>query len=203
MNVLCELCDKPAAVRVHEGCRRRLGERLLTLPGAWRALAAFLAPPPATGRLGAPTRDEAPLPVRLDVLDLRARGGIERLTEWERDWRELLGWTRLPFRGSVEQTVEGTVTFLRNNLLWACEEHPGIRDFDREVGQIISEIRSIADPPERSVRVGYCPTRLDDGEPCGAVLRYLPGAATIRCAWCRSEHGPSDWVALATAQGAA
>lgn len=203
MNALCELCDRSAVERIHGGCQRRLDGRLEALPPAWRALALWLTPAPGGGRSGAPTRDEAPLPVRLDVLDLRARGGIERLTEWERDWRELLGWTQLPFRGSVEETIKGTVTFLRNNLIWACENHPGIRDFDREVKQITGEIESIVDPPERSVRVGYCPTPLDDEEPCGAVLRYFPGNTVLSCPWCRASWATDEWLALAAAQSSA
>lgn len=205
MNALpttCEVCDYPSTVRVHDGCRERLDGRLKALPGAWRALALWLVPSPAGDHHGTRTRDEAPLPVRLNVLDLRARGGIERLAEWERDARELLHWPPPPFRGSIEQAVTGTVAFLRANLLWLCDQHPGIRDLDREVAEITASIASVVDPIEpadRPRRLGYCPTPLDGG-PCGAVVTLRPGAATATCRWCRADYPPDTWLALRAAQ---
>lgn len=205
MNALpttCEVCDYPAAVRVHDGCRERLDGRLAALPGAWRALALWLVPSPAGDRQGARVRDEAPLPVRLDVLDLRARGGIERLADWERDSRELLRWPPPPFRGSVEQAVTGTVAFLRANLLWLCDQHPGIRDLDREVAEITAAIASVVDPVEpadRPRRLGYCATVTVEGY-CGAVVTLRPGAATAPCRWCGTDWGPDRWLQLRAAQ---
>lgn len=205
LPVLCELCDSPSAVRVHDGCRVRLDGRLAELPPAWRALAVFLVPGSTGDRNGRrPSRDEAPLPVRLDVLDLRARGGIQRLAEWERDTRELLGWSPPPFRGSVEQSVSGTVTFLRNNLLWLCDQHPAVRDLDREVYEITAEIRSVVDPidpADRPRRLGYCPQETVDG-PCGAVVVLPAGASTAVCRWCRTQWAPDQWLALRAAQEA-
>lgn len=202
LPTLCELCDSPSTVRVHDGCRARLDGRLAVLPGAWRALAVFLVPGSTGDRNGRPSRVEAPLPVRLDVLDLRARGGIQRLAEWERDTRDLLGWSPPPFRGTVEQTVTGTVTFLRNNLLWLCDQHPAVRDLDREVAEITAEIRSIVDPvdpADRPRRLGYCPTLLD-GVLCGAVISLAPGRSSAACRWCGSDWAPSRWLELAAAQ---
>lgn len=197
---LCELCEAPSTLRVHDGCRERLDGHLKALPGAWRALALFLTPAPATASIGRPTRDEAPLPVRLDVLDLRARGGIERLAEWERDWRNLLGWSPAPFRGTVEQTITGLVVFLRNNLLWACDQHPAIRDFNTEVRQVTTEIASVINPPEPSRRLGYCPSVDESGTLCGAVVRLAPGQTSASCSWCGASWGPERWIELRLAQ---
>lgn len=200
LTTSCELCDYPSTVRVHDGCQRRLDEHLASIPGLYAALGAFTAPVRRPGGTQGPKAVDAPLPLNLDVLDLRARGGFERLTDWEADTRSLLGWSPVPFRGSIEQTVTGAVKFLRNNLLWLCDQHPAVRDFDAEVRHMVSAALSIVNPPEPSRRLGYCPTIDESGVICGAVLRLGEGESTARCRWCGTSWAPDRWAELALAQ---
>lgn len=203
---LCLLCDRdlPAGEERRvacTACQTRLHRHLGELPGLYRKLGDALAPSTGTGGPHVSGTRIPGLPVNEHALSLRAWGGmVDALAAHEDDWRRQLGaGMAARFRGSPEQTLTAVVGWLMGHLWWACEKYPHIDGLAEDVRRLRSAARSVVDPPERTVRVGTCPTLLDDGEPCGAVLRYLPGAATIRCAWCRSEHGPSDWVALATA----
>lgn len=186
----CEICDKPSRARVHPGCQAAIDEHLEALPKLYRALGAFLAPgrTPATGgRSGSRT---APLPARLEVLDLRSRGGIEGvLGTWEADVREQLGWTPAVPRGSVEAAVEAHASFLRANLIWICDEHPAVREFGADVRRVAGQARAIAmgGAPERRVGV-QCG--------CGGVLHVTVSTDGARCEDCGTQYGRMEVTRL-------
>lgn len=185
----CELCDRPSRDRVHDGCRDRLDCHLAALPVLYRQLAEVLLPGRAGGDGRAGSR-AAPLPVNLDALDLRARGGIEGiLTSWERDCRDLLGWSPPPFRGTVEQQVEGAVIFLRGNLWWICDEHPAVREFAAEVRQITGRAGVVVtgEKPERRVKVAC---------PCGHTLSVTISTPGARCGGCGEQYGHTEVLQL-------
>ncbi|MEU1778147.1 MULTISPECIES: hypothetical protein [Streptomyces] len=194
----CAICDKPARPRVHDGCRTRLDEDLAALPGLYRRLADVLAPG-QTGGDGRTASRTAPLPVRLDVLDLRARGGIEGiLTTWERDVREHLGWASSPFRDdaerrSVEQQVKGAARFLRANLLWICDQHPAVREFADEIRQTAGHARALVtgERPERRITVAC---------PCGGTLRVTISTPGARCPACGTQYGHTEALQLPLAE---
>ena len=155
-------------------------------------------PGSSAGGEGAPKRVEAPLPARLGPLSLRGAGGIVGvLAAWESDWRDQLGWSKLPPRGRIEVAVEGHVTFLRNNLLWCVDQHPAVDEFAREIAELHSTCRTEIDGPPDTRPIGYCPTMLDDMAPCGARLFANPYAPVIRCRYCGSSWEGSAWLALA------
>ncbi|MFV8127506.1 hypothetical protein [Streptomyces syringium] len=186
----CELCNHPSVPRVHDGCRARLDTNLAALPGLYRQLAEALVPGRrgGDGRTGSRT---APLPVNLDALDLRARGsGIDGvLTSWERDIREILGWAPPPFRGTVEQQVDGATAFLRGNLGWICDEHPAVRELGAEIRQVVGHARGIVtgERPERRVAVAC---------PCGHTLSVTVSTPGARCTGCGQQYGRTEVLRL-------
>ncbi|MFI0914352.1 hypothetical protein [Streptomyces abikoensis] len=189
----CAICDRPARTRVHPGCRNRLDENLDALPGLYRRLADVLAPG-RTGGDGRTASRTAPLPVRLDVLDLRARGGIEGiLTTWEADVREILGWAPPPFRGTIEQQVDGAAGFLRANLLWICDEHPAVRELAEEIRQTTGRARAFitGERPERRISVAC---------PCGGALRVTISTSGTRCPACGTQYGHTEALQLPLAE---
>ncbi|MCD9194237.1 DUF7341 domain-containing protein [Streptomyces albireticuli] len=189
----CAICDRLARARVHDGCRAKVDEHLAELPGLYRELSEALEPGRCGGG-GRPGSRTAPLPVNLAALDLRARGGIEGvLTSWERDAREILGWAPVPFRGSIEQQVDGAARFLRVNLAWICEEHPAVREFADEIRQIAGHARALVtgETPERRVTVAC---------PCGGTLRVTLSTPGARCGGCGQQYGHTEALRLPVAE---
>ncbi|MFB7647164.1 hypothetical protein ACFC0S_16930 [Streptomyces sp. NPDC056084] len=189
----CEICRRPSVPRVHAGCQERLDDNLAQLPHRYRALAEALAPARrgSDGRTGSRT---APLPVNERVLDLRARGGIEGVvTSWERDARDLLGWSPPPFRGSIEQTIDGAVAFLLANTGWFCDQHPAIYEFAQDIRRLRSECDAILGGEPR-------PRRIPVTCPCGTVLRVTLDTPGRQCGGCGIQYGHSDLFELPLAE---
>lgn len=191
----CEICLNPSRVRAHDGCRDRLGDNLRRLPALYRALAAELAPGRGGdgGRAGSRT---APLPVRLDVLDLRSRGGVEGvLAGWVRDLCEREGW-EVPEYGSIEAAVDSYTAILIGNLAVLCDEHPAIRELAHEIAAVVRQCEAIVtgEKPARRVAVAC---------PCGNTLRVTIDTPGARCPTCETQYGHAEVLALPLAQRAA
>jgi hypothetical protein len=189
----CEICRRPSVPRVHPGCQDRLDDNLAQLPALYRALADALAPARrgGDGRTGSRT---APLPVNEHVLDLRARGGIEGVVaSWERDARELLGWAPAPFRGSIEQAIDGAVSFLRANTGWFCEQHPAVYEYAQDIRRLRAECDAIlgGERPPRRIPVAC---------PCGTVLRVTLDTPGRQCGGCGQQYGHAEVLGLPLAE---
>lgn len=198
MNAIsaCAICRNPSTVRVHEGCRERLDDNLAALPQLYRQLEEHLAPGRRgdSGRTGSRT---APLPVNERVLDLRSRGGIEGVvTTWERVAREDLGWDPAPFRGDVQQTVDGAVAFLRAQVSWFCDAHEAVFELADDVRRVRAECDAIigGERPPRRIPV-TCP--------CGTVLRVTLDTPGARCPGCETQYGHAEVLQLPMAERSA
>lgn len=189
----CEICLRPSVPRVHPGCQERLADNLNALPGLYRKLADVLTPGQrgGWGRTGTRT---APLPVNVDVLDLRGWGGIEGLlTSWERDVRETLGWEPVSECGTVEATVDQAAGFLALQLPWICEEHPAVREFAEEVGAVTAHARRLVtgEKPPRRIPVRCA---------CGQVLRITLDTPGYRCPDCNVQYERDELMSLPLAE---
>ncbi|MFJ3878031.1 hypothetical protein ACIPW5_11285 [Streptomyces sp. NPDC090077] len=198
MNVVtaCAICRNPSTVRVHPGCQERLTDNLAALPALYRQLAEHLAPSRRgdSGRTGSRT---APLPVNERVLDLRARGGIEGVvTTWERAAREDLGWDEPPFRGDIQQTVDGAVAFLLAQVPWFCDSHDAVDELAHDVRRLRAECGAIigGEKPPRRIPVAC---------PCGTVLRVTLDTPGIRCGGCETQYGHAEVFQLPMAERSA
>lgn len=189
----CTLCHQPASSTYHLGCRRQLEEHLADLPRLYRALEMALVPSRSSsgGGLVSGSRT-APLPVRLEVLDLRARGGVEGiLSTWERDVRDQLGWVEPPARGSVEAAVAGSAQFLLDQVPWIAEQHPAAYELTDELRAVVAHCRAALghEPAERRIILA-CAT---DG--CVGVLRITLSTPGQQCGRCGTSYG---WEELRT-----
>lgn len=198
----CVICSRPSRIRVCAHCTEVTDRNISEIPSLYRSLAAVLAPGAGSGDRVSGSRTP-PLPVRLGPLTLRSGGSlVAMLHSWEDDWRDLLGWTKRPFRGTIEQSVIGTTKFLRANWPWAADKHPAPEDFSREIRDVVSECRTEIDGKGDSRQIGLCPA--DVGEKiCGSPLWASPYSVSIKCRRCGTEWAQDAWLKLAGAIHAA
>lgn len=200
----CVVCQRrpPTRPAVCESCRTRLADSLTEVAQLYAALPTVLEP----GRRGVQrvsgTR-EAPLPLRVDVLDLSMplRGSqavsdphgdqtgmvsvAQVLDAWARDWTDTRSkGERLPL-----PTVAVLARWLSDRLDWACDEHPAVDEFAAELAETLAALRGVhgltrlrhrlpAPCPDCDMRVLY----RDDGADyieCGSCHRL----------WTEEEYG--------------
>jgi hypothetical protein len=132
----------------------------------------------------------APIPVRLDVLNLMTAGGpvLGPLETWVRDW-ETYGRAELREAGTLQQRVDHAVGTLRFNLEWAATRHAAVDEFAREVGLIHRQC-------EGQVSGERPPRRVPVACPCGQTLRVTLDTDRARCPGCSTEYGHSELMNL-------
>jgi hypothetical protein len=201
VSVQCLSCGRSGRNRVCPGCVARTDDELTELPSLYAALgdAMIRGSVPVGDRVSGGSRTP-PIPVRLEPLSLRAHGGITAmLHSWEDDWRDILGWSARPFRGTVEQSLVGSVKFLRVNLPWCADAHPAPGEFMREVREWSASCRMQVYGPGDTRMIGVCPTVADDGYACGTALWANPYVEKIECRGCRTCWPRTSWIGLASA----
>lgn len=170
--------------------------------------------PPA----GGPTsgRAHAPLPLRVDALNLAASGGIAtRLCAIEDSWRTALGWTHPlttdgthiypAWRANPRIAIGRHIRFLRDNLLWACGSYDSIADDLNEIHRLHTEAtHTLAGTPRPTrVPIGPCPVRLNDDTLCGTPLTATTTSRRVHCTRCGTRWDDLDaWRGLRRAQQA-
>lgn len=188
-------------------CEDATAKRLTELPGLYRQLdttAALMrgASKQAGGSSGTKT---PPIPPRLEVLSLVGPGGVAaRLAAIEDAWRQTLGWTIAPWRGSPAQAVSVHVEFLVNNLPWACDRYEPVGQDIAELRKLHGEMTALASGEKRPGRVptGHCPTAVGE-EWCGAQLAASTTSHRIRCKRCGAAWETlGEWRQLRAAQEA-
>lgn len=201
----CPLCKRPTEDGVHDRCRFAVDHRLEQIPGLYAALAAVLEPGRAAGARVSGSRTP-PLPVRLEPLSLRGRGGIITiLATWETDWRDRAGLAVVPARAGREQLLDSdqaladVVTFLRRQLDWAIERHPAVNEFAGEIRDIVHECHRAIGALENHMRIGTCPALDENGHPCNSRLYADPHADTIICRNCGADWPRDQWMILGRA----
>jgi hypothetical protein len=195
----CTICRRPLDPQReqyrHQRCADRLRTDLTELPGLYALMGAVLAPGTAGGGARVSGTRTAPLPVRLEPLSLRARGGIITiLATWEVDWRDLRGLTDAQ-RGIGARDLSAIVLWLRAHLPWAIENHAAVDEFAAEVRDIGRQCRAAAGLLPNMMRIGCCPALIGD-EACGAALHADPQAEEIRCRRCRTSWPRARWMLL-------
>lgn len=179
----------------HQRCADRLRANLVDIPGLYALMGAVLMPGSVggTGRVSG-TRT-APLPVRIEPLELRARGGIIAvMASWEADWREMRDFAPAQ-RGISERDLAAIVLWLRAHLPWAIEHHPGVDEFAGEVRDVVQQCRAAAGLLPCMMRIGECPALVDE-EACGAALYADPQGHEIRCRRCGTSWPRTNWMLL-------
>ncbi|MFF7183281.1 hypothetical protein [Streptomyces sp. NPDC008121] len=201
---LCQLCDQPDPTggQLCPTCTRATRVRLECLPALYDGLLPFLAPTSAVGQGRASSPVYAPLPVREDILDLRAPGGIVGVAEgWLAAVRKERGMRPLAPVGSVEGRLNAAVAGLLANLPWIAVSWSEAGLFAGEIRALARDVQSIVAPAVdqvRGTRIGTCPAVHDDGGVCGAVLRLGHGETVVTCSWCGITYPPAMWAGLKT-----
>ncbi|WP_405799316.1 hypothetical protein [Streptomyces sp. NBC_01506] len=183
------------------GCTKDTVVRLEALPVLYEGLALFLAPAVTggPGRGAAPVC--APLPVVLDILDLRGPGGIVGVVE---SWLGIIRQARRhspPSRSplAIEARVTSGVAALIGHMPWVSVSWPDAGAFAADIRELTRSLSSIirpGEPADRGTTLGPCPADVGDGALCGAVLRLYEGAKVVTCAWCSSTYPPATWAGL-------
>jgi hypothetical protein len=194
------ICRRSSTRRVCGLCIAHVDADLTAIPALYEALGEMLEPSwgmRTDARVSGGGRVGSPVPVRLEPLSLRAHGGIVSVLHyWESDWRMVLGWTARPFRGTVQQSVVGAVTFLRNNWTWAADEHAEADAFAANIREWAAACRVQVNGPGESRMIGMCPQTADDGMVCGTSLWADPYAQKIQCRGCRTMWPRHAWIEL-------
>lgn len=177
--VSCEVCSKKSDGRVCIRCVSAMSRQLEDLR-VFRSDAAGNLLPSGSGDRRSSERG---LGVRLDALDLVAGFDVlPLLEEWERDWRRFFDLeafgpasaarARLrPFHCDVTSARLGeSVRFLQQHLRQACDGHPAISDFARELRTLWRQSQAAAGAQPRTSWLVACPADLESGE-CGRSLR--------------------------------
>lgn len=205
MITTCGLCDHYLEHGyLCPGCTLATARRLDAAPRWYSALAAFLQPAATGPAIGTRSRVEAPLPLAEAPFSLRGPGGIVGVLE---DWRAAMqadrGWGQPVIQHDIGRRIVTAARALSLNVEWIASSWPMAGAFAEEIRDLERSVRSIVaptDPAERPVRMGPCPTVLDQDARCGAVLTRRPGEGTVTCRWCGSTWPPSRALALARAQ---
>lgn len=204
----CAVCQRrpPLRPQVCDGCRARLGRDLAEIAKLHAVLPDLMEPGRAGTQRVSGTR-EAPLPLRVDVLDLSLplRGAeaisdphgdqtghlpvVAVLDQWARDWRDTRDQgERLPV-----PTVPELVRWLANRLGWACDQHPAVDEFATEVDQKLTELRGVHGLTRLRHRLpAPCPS-------CELLAVYRDdGADWIECGGCGRLWSEAEWARLVT-----
>lgn len=191
----CRPCGDKTAARIAElpHLFRQLDTTAMLMRGARR---------PGGGSSGSKTPT---IPPRLEVLALVGPGGVAaRLAAIEDAWRQALGWTVAPWRGSPAQAVPLHVEFLTNNLLWACSSYEEVADDIEQLRRLHSECTALVNDERRPgrVQIGNCPVRVDD-ELCWTPLTATAASHRVRCTGCGTRWETlGEWRDLRAAQEA-
>jgi hypothetical protein len=223
---VCQCCPRRLhGIEVRHGrtvcrlCEKRIAEALTEVLALWRDLHDVLVPGTRAADSGgdaphAPGPTGSRPPADLAVLSLLGGGVSQRLLAeedaWRRELRKARHYPLTPFRGDQTQTVTGCVTWLRNNLLWACHSYPDVDDLSRALGRLLGEMRGVVtgDRRHRETLDAPCPmtarghTEDDPAAPqCGGTLTFDPRKVAISCDTCRRAYKTADWHRLGAAAG--
>lgn len=200
-TVPCVICRwrQPYNGYVCGPCRMRLGHQLREITIIYPVLPAALAEhPDAVVDLTLPARGGASTntvydPDHLQTGDLPVAA---RLDSWVIDFAEHLGLiSALPV-----PTVFRLGKWLDQHREWACDSHPAVDEFAREIRQILADVRralSRDDSPTRyEALCPYCHTK---------TLQRQPGGDWIECSghdgcgrlWTEDEYGLLAHAAIA------
>lgn len=189
-------------------CEDRTAQRIAELPHLFNNLNTTAMLMKGASRIGGATSGTrtAPIPPRLDVLNLTGPGGIAtRLQVIEDAWRKAFNRRIAPWAGNPAQAVPAHAGFLAINLRRACETYESIGQDINDLRRLHAQCTALIsnEPRTGRVPVGICPARIDTG-PCGTPLTASTGSHHVRCETCGTRwDGMGEWRNLRAAQEAA
>lgn len=208
----CVVCRRRPArnSQTCDGCRTHTDGHLADIAGLYVYLYGQFEKGRRAGDQRVSGSREAPLPLRIDPLDLTmpAPTGRQRwspildgqtgytgvaalLDTWARDWCQTRDMREHP----PVPTVATLVVWLRHRLEWACDNHPDVDQFAAHMRRLHTILRNVCDLRTDRVYIGDCPVTTDKG-PCATPLTADPYLDLIRCTRCRSQWTRDKWLWL-------
>lgn len=188
---------KPNTPQVCDSCRRRLATDLAAIPEAY----SFVDPDPVRGVTEIRSRVfESKPPLNINALSLLGPGSDTppaKLYFWTHDWALLLE------HDQPDPYVTTMSAWLTVRLSWACDLHPAVDEFARDIRELAGELRAYGGK-ERGEAVGRCP-RDRGGERCNTQLFVDPYVDEIECSRCHMKwkRKAGEWMHLRAQQLAA
>ena len=181
-------------------CIERTASNLAALAGPhglYAQLADSLHPGSRTGGPAVSGSRTAPVPLRLEILNLQTERGpvIGPLEGWVRDW-ETFGRATVDETGNLQQRLDHAVQTLRFNLAWAASSHPAFYDFADELHVIVRRCRTATGEEKPPIKV---PVACH----CGQILRVSLDMDGIDCGHCRASYGRDEMLHLTPTRRAA
>jgi hypothetical protein len=203
MDAACTVCATGLYDTEQQTCRpctERVAANLAALAGPnglYARLSASLHPGSSSGGPAVSGSRTAPVPLRLEVLNLQTERGpvIGALEQWVRDW-ETYGRATVDEAGTLQQRLDHAVGTLRFNLNWAAASHPAFADFADETWVIVRRCRTATGAEKPPVKVPVACY-------CGQILRVSLDMEGIECRHCGSEYGHGEMLKLTPARRAA
>ncbi|MEV5261768.1 hypothetical protein AB0L02_27475 [Streptomyces anulatus] len=198
MDTTCTHCETPdpTGSALCIPCTQRLTEQLTGLPRLYAELAGHLAPGSSNGQGRSSKGGPAPLPLRVDILDMRAE--FDAVCGWlsaVHDDRRM----RTPrLTGDSLTRLHTAVAGLLAHMPWIVSGWPAAGDLATEINDLHRSAATVVDPDPRprGRRIGHCPAAHSDGSLCGAVLSLRPGEQVVSCPWCSASYPPALWAGL-------
>ena len=141
-----------------------------------------------------------PIPVKLEVLDLRTGAISKPLMAHETKIRIQREHTRITFRGEEYNRIKMTVKYLSGQSEWIFEHYEQIDSLAKDISDITKRISATLGFKSELVPIGTCPAQDDKGEPCGAKLLINPTTLNsfddIKCRACGTKWSSERWRLL-------
>lgn len=188
-------------------CEDRTAQRIAELPHLFNSLNTTAMLMKGASRIGGATSGTrtAPIPPRLDVLNLVGPGGLAtRLRDIEDAWRTAFNRRIAPWAGSPAEAVPVHANFLAINLRRACESYESIGQDINDLRRLHTECKALTSNERRPgrIQVGACPVPLDNG-PCATPLTASTASHRVHCDGCGTRwEGMGEWRSLRAAQEA-
>lgn len=210
---LCVICGRrePRAGLVCDADFSRVRADLAEIPDLHADLPAALIPERGAGQAVTGSR-EAPLPIRLDVVDLALPARHAPVRDW---WQDQTGYlsvatvldswaldwlgTRAQGECRPEPRVQTLAGWLDARLPWACDYHHAVDEFARDLSDLTAALRAIVGEATDREYLGPCPVMRASGHPCGGRLSGSPWVEVVECPRCSTRWERRKWLLLGAA----
>lgn len=182
--MICDLCWSYAV------------SQLKTFPEKYNALEEELLPARGYGQRVSGTRTP-PLPVRLEALYLRS-GGMSRILMYhEATIRKIQKHTIITFRGEEIHRITKTVEYLSSHEEWIIKNYSDVDNLTKHILSINNSVKYVLGERSDEITLGTCPTLMEDGQSCGALLRVnikiIETYGDITCRRCKTTWTSEYW----------
>lgn len=196
----CALCRKATDHLVCSNCWGYTLDKLKVFPNRYEELAEELIPSKGKRSERVAGSKTPPLPVRIDILELRTGGISKPLMKHEANIRIIQHHTKITFRGQEINRIAKSVAYLTAQGEWIYAHYDDVVTLAKDINNIDRQINTVLGNRSELLTIGKCPHQSDDGEQCGAKLQINPASLTsfgdIKCKRCGTVWESTQWRLL-------